>query len=80
MERLVLMDIDGDVRGQGPPPISPGEPGPSRIALSGGGCYLTVSTVLAKKEATAPLASGGALPLHWPLCGPDLNLGSNAAK
>ena len=62
------------------PPMSPREPGPSSDYLSGGSYCLTVSTTLARTDATAPFASGLALPLHWPLCLPEVYLGSKAAK
>jgi hypothetical protein len=44
-----------------------------------GYCF-TVSTTLARKDATAPLASGVALPLHWPLSWPEVYLGRKAPK
>jgi len=45
---------------------------------SGDGRYGVVSTALSKKDSNAPFASSGAfgLVLHWPLCGPDVNLGT----
>ena len=48
---------------------------------SGGGRYGVVSTALNRKDSTAPFASSGAfgLVLHWPLCGPDLYLGTYPA-
>ena len=48
---------------------------------SGDGRYGFVSTALSKKDATAPFASSGAfgLVLHWPLCLPDVYLGTSPA-
>ena len=58
-----------------------GDDGGQGVAdLAGGSYCLTVSTTLARTDATAPLASGLALPLHWPLCLPEVYLGSKAAK
>ena len=48
---------------------------------SGDGRYGVVSTALRRKVSIAPLASSGALllVLHWPLCGPDVYLGTKPA-
>ena len=47
----------------------------------GDGRYGFVSTALSRKDATAPFASSGAfgLVLHWPLCLPDVYLGTSPA-
>jgi hypothetical protein len=49
---------------------------------SGGGRYGMVSTALRRKDATAPLASSGALELvlHWPFFLPDVYFGPYPAK
>ena len=58
-----------------------GDDGGQGVAdLSGGSYCLTVSTTLARTDATAPFASGLALKLHWPLCLPEVYLGSKPAK
>ena len=36
----------------------------------------TVSTAVARNDATAPLVSGWAFPLHWPFFGPEVKRGA----
>ena len=55
--------------------------GSPEIRNPGDGRYGFVSTALSRKDATAPFASSGAfgLVLHWPLCLPDVYLGTYPA-